>query len=127
MTKQEFTERTGIQVNDTDFNAINDLYMNAGNMDKDLFCEDYKKHGKSTIVGVYYQENSKLNDRLHKIEEERNSMISFLLDRAQEFGDIKLLEKAISLAGHAEVIRRKLAADLPLWNVDKDYIKENIQ
>lgn len=30
MTKQEFTERTGIQVNDTDFNAINNLYMNAG-------------------------------------------------------------------------------------------------
>lgn len=42
MTKQEFEERTGMTVTEDRFNEINEIYMNAGVLDKDEFCEQWK-------------------------------------------------------------------------------------
>ena len=42
MTKQEFEARTGMKTNSEDYARIEKMYMAAGNMDKDLFCAEYK-------------------------------------------------------------------------------------
>ncbi len=57
---------------------------------------------------------------IHK--NEIKNLCVFLLERAQKFGDIELLKKAIELKGHAWVIRHKLQNEMPLWECDKEFI-----
>ena len=57
----------------------------------------------------------------------RSILVDFLLERAQCFGDIELLNKAIELIGHDKVIKRKIRQNLPLWDEDKTYIIDNIK
>lgn len=127
MQKIEFTQRTGIELTDEQYKQVEDMYLEAGNMDKDQFCKDYKKHSDSEILKLFYRQNEKLKSKLADFRDERNEIVDFLLDRSQEFGDIKLLEKAICMVGHDKVIKRKISQNLPLWDIDKKYIYENIK
>lgn len=45
----------------------------------------------------------------------------------QKFGDITLHIKASELIGMKEVIRRKIIKGLPLWEVDKVWLKNNLK
>lgn len=47
--------------------------------------------------------------------------------KAQKFGDITLHIKASELVGMREVIRRKIEKGLPLWEVDKVWLKNNLK
>lgn len=127
MTKLEFTQRTGIELTDAEYKEVEIMYLEAGNMDKDAFCKDYKKHKDSTLLAAYYEKSNRLEEKLDAWREERSQVIDFLLERAQKFGDIELLNQAIKMVGHKRVIRRKIKLDLPLWDYDKEYIAENIQ
>lgn len=69
MTQQEFEDRTGKTVTSEEYARIEAMYMAAGNMDKDQFCTEYKKHGSSAIVAEYYRRITVLNGML----EERNN------------------------------------------------------
>lgn len=54
MTQHEFETRTGLSYNTEDFDLINRLYLAAGALDKDIFCEDFKNNKNimdSRIVG----------------------------------------------------------------------------
>ena len=55
MTQQEFEDRTGKTVSSGKYALIEAMYMAAGNMDKDQFCAEYKKHGASVLVAEYYR------------------------------------------------------------------------
>ena len=127
MTKLEFTQRTGIELTDAEYKEVELMYLEAGNMDKDAFCKDYKEHKDSTLMATYFRQNQKLKDKLDVFREERYQTIGFLLERAQKFGDIELLKQAIKMVGHKAVIQRKIKMDLPLWDLDKEYINDNIQ
>ncbi len=127
MLKTEFRERTGIELTDEQFNLVHDMYLEAGNMDKDVFRKDYKKHFDSEILNLFYRLNVKLKSKLTDLREERYELVDFLLERAQSFGDIKLLEKAISMIGHDKVIKRKIHQNLPLWDIDLEYIVNNLK
>ena len=127
MTKLEFTQKTGIELTDAEYKEVELMYLEAGNMDKDAFCKDYKEHKDSTLMATYFRQNQKLKDKLDVFREERYQTIGFLLERAQKFGDIELLKQAIKMVGHKAVIQRKIKMDLPLWDLDKEYINDNIQ
>ncbi len=127
MTLQEFTERTGLAPTAEEYKQIEMVYLEADNMDKDEFCKDFKKHGQSTILATFYRQAERLKEKCNSFKEENNKMVDFLLERAQAFSDMQLLEKAIQMIGHAEVIKRKIALEHPLWNIDKEYIKDNIR
>lgn len=127
MQKQEFTQRTDIQVSDVEYKEIELMYLEAGNMDKDEFCKDYKEHHDSTLLATFYRQSERLKDKLDVMREERSQIVDFLLERAQKFGDIELLNQAIKLVGHKAVIMRKIDQGLALWDLDKEYIRENIQ
>ena len=127
MQKQEFTQRTDIQVSDVEYKEIELMYLEAGNMDKDEFCQDYKKHKDSILLATFYRQSERLKDKLDVMRDERSQMVDFLLERAQKFGDIELLNQAIKLVGHKAVIMRKIDQGLALWDLDKEYIRENIQ
>lgn len=127
MQKQEFYQRTGIELTDAEYKEVELMYLEAGNMDKDEFCKDYKKHHKSTLLATYFRQADNLKDKLDAMREERSILVDFLLERAQCFGDIELLNKAIELVGHDKVIKRKIRLGMPLWDEDKEYIVENIK
>jgi len=127
MQKQEFTQKTGIELTDAEYKEVELMYLEAGNMDKDEFCKDYKKHHESTLLATYFRQAENLKNKLDDMRDERSSLVDFLLERAQCFGDIELLNKAIELVGHDKVIKRKIRQNLPLWDEDKQYIVDNIK
>ena len=127
MQKQEFTQKTGIELTDAEYKEVELMYLEAGNMDKDEFCKDYKKHHESTLLATYFRQAENLKNKLDDMRDERSSLVDFLLERAQCFGDIELLNKAIELIGHDKVIKRKIRQNLPLWDEDKQYIVDNIK
>ena len=133
MTRKEFEERTGLQVSAVEFSTINDIYMAAGEMDKDEFCKEWKQHGESKLLAELWHTVNREHDmgmekkeECDKLYRDRWDLVDFLLERAQKFGDIELLKKAIDMVGHAAVIHRKLTLEMPLWELDREYIKKNL-
>lgn len=120
MTPKEFTDRTGYLPTEEEYKQIENMYMNT-DLDKDEFCKAWKSNK------VLLAETVKQTIIARNLAQARKDMVDFLLDRAQVFGDVELLNKAIGMVGHAEVIRRKLSLSLELWPIDKKYIKEHIQ
>ena len=134
MTRKEFEDRTGLEVTALEFSKVHDIYMAACEMDKDTFCSEWKQHGESELIAEPWNTAKREHDLgMHKKEEcdklysERWELVDFLLERAQKFGDIELLKKAIDMVGHADVIRRKLTLELPLWELDREYINKNLK
>lgn len=126
MTKEEFEDRTGIK-SDMVFEEANRMYMKAGDMDKDAFCDDYKEHGDSILLSYFYHHSNMLEKQKKDLDSFKNEIACFLLEKADEWDDKELRKKAVELIGEKEVILRKIELDLELWNEDKSYIKDNIQ
>ena len=72
MTKQEFTELTGINPTVEEFDKIHDLYMATGaEMDKQSFCAAYKSCKDMTLVNALYRS---LAFSINRLKEERDSI-----------------------------------------------------
>ena len=72
MTKQEFTERTGINPTEEEFDKIHELYMATGaEMDKQSFCAAYKSCKDMTLVNALYRS---LAFSINRLKEERDSI-----------------------------------------------------
>lgn len=126
MTKQEFESRYGKEVSNEMFYTINEMYM-ATDLDKDVFVEDYKKHGESFLTYDYF-------NRLRAKESEcmtNRMMINQLLDiiilKGDEHKDAKMFKMAEAQSGKKYVILRKIELGIELSEEDKDYIKENMK
>lgn len=52
MTIEEYSTRMGYLgfCSDEEYATADAIYLNAGNLDKDAFCADYKKHKGSVII-----------------------------------------------------------------------------
>lgn len=79
MTKQEFTELTGINPTEEEFDKIHDLYMATGaEMDKQSFCAAYKSCKDMTLVNALYRSLAfsinRLKEERDRIEKERDSI-----------------------------------------------------
>ncbi len=128
MTPEEFTSRTGIKPCEAEYKEIETMYLECGGeIDKDKFCDDYKKHRNSILLYAFFNQSEKLKNKLDDFRDERARTVDFMLERAQKFGDIELLKYAINLIGHAKVIKRKIHLNLPLWDIDREYILDNLQ
>lgn len=104
------------------------MYMESGDsIDKDAFCKDYKKHHESKLLATYFRQAENLKNKLDDMRDERSSLVDFLLNISERYPDKSIHEWAVKLVGHKEVIRRKLNGGLTLWDVDREYIKENLQ
>ncbi len=126
MTQQEFTERTGFKSNAI-FEIANDVYMAAGEMDKDAFCMDYKEHGGSILLKHFYEKVQALEQQKQEIKDFKLDMAKWLLKQADETEDSALREKAVELVGEQKVITLKIELGYELWKEDTDYIYINLQ
>lgn len=122
MQKIEFTQRTGIELTDEQYQKVEIMYLNAGNMDKDEFCEDYKKHSDSVILNTYFDQSEKLRNELDAYREKQINMAYFLIKKSMVGGDKDMVQMAISLIGEQKYIQHKLERGYNLFESDKELI-----
>lgn len=129
MTKQEFTDRTGLTVTNDEYVKIENLYYSAGNMQKDQFCELYKQIHENElfqIIGDKLLNSQKANKVYQKEEDE---MIEFLTIKAAEHDDDDLEKKAREICpwGRKKTILIKIENEIDLSTDDLVYIRENLR
>ena len=73
MNHQEFIERTGLTPTIEEYQAIEAIYMAAGEMDKDEFCKEYKKCGNSRLVTELFRTvctlKGQYDERINEIDD----------------------------------------------------------
>lgn len=133
MTKQEFEARTGLKVNSEDYARIEKMYMAAGNMDKDLFCAEYKKVGTSVLVAELFRQvlvlKGQLEERNNELDDavqRRADVAEFLVGKAAVHKDDDgedFYRVALRIAGRNDCVRFKLEYGYPLNGEDIAFLK----
>ena len=107
MLKIEFEERTGLKLTEDGYKEVEECYMNT-DLDKDTFCELWVKNPTAL------KEIERKTVLVRELYEERKCLSNFLIDQAEKWSASDLREKAITMIGEREYLRRKLAKVQPL-------------
>ena len=126
MTREEFSQRTGIRPCGELWNEIHALYVVCG-MDEATFCKDYKEHYESDIIcRMETLALNKSNGELLEAEGAKNELLRqtayLLIRKADEWCDEETYFQAVLLIGRGECIRYKFDNNLELDKQDKEYI-----
>ncbi|MEQ2501386.1 MULTISPECIES: hypothetical protein [Bacteroidales] len=141
MNRKEFEERTRRLITDEDYRLVENLYLAAGNMDKDEFCDEMRRMCAYDAANDHIElreclkeigrrvgaKDAELSFLKRRVESEKMELAEFLVGKACAYEDSDFYRQAVVLVGQREVTRMKLEMDLPLWNEDKEYIKENLK
>ncbi len=136
MTIVEYSTRMGYTeiCSQEEYAHADAIYLNAGNLDKDAFCTDYKKHKGSIIIDAL---GDKVNSQAiwirDKQTKERQSAHALLRqsddiraggmeDAADAIDNI-----AAKMIGRKDCIAWKLEKGFTLSETDKEYIKDNLK
>ena len=65
MTKQEFTQRVNVEVSNSEFEAINVVYMNS-DLNKDEFCKMWVKMNPSRVKEAKVEKMLKAKDEAYR-------------------------------------------------------------
>ena len=135
MTKQEFTERTGINPSEEEFDKIHDLYILTGaQMDKDSFCAAYMSCKDMTLINALYNSllfsTSRLKEERDSMEKERKEdrkKLEDLWDKTDVavFNILEVAEKTLN-ENHAELLRSTAVSlvgkfDVCMAKLDRGY------
>lgn len=148
MTKQEFTELTGINPTEEEFDKIHELYMATGaEMDKQSFCAAYKSCKDMTLVNALYHSLAfsinRLKEERDRIEKERKEDRKKLVDLWEKADEavlniLKISEDAndedhailnsiaVSLVGKFDVCMAKLDRGYVMDTEERDYFYDKI-
>lgn len=141
MNRKEFEERTRRLITDEDYILMENLYLAAGNMDKDKFCDEMRRMCAYDAANDHIElreclkeigrhvgaKDAELSFLKRRVERVKMELAEFLVGKACAYEDSDFYRQAVVLVGQCEVTRMKLEMDLPLWNEDKEYIKENLK
>lgn len=123
MTQQEFETRTGLSYNTEDFELINRIYLAAGEINKDLFCDEFKKDPKildnSIAIGMLLRVEA-LEEAYDKLMKEYSDLET-QLDAARK--NMEAYRKQIDVAD-AKVGRLQSLVDATLEEVNLACNKE---
>lgn len=126
MTQKEFEERTGLKPTGEEFNYIHDVYMYTS-MDKDEFCKEFKKHGDSKIIRDVYVRAVNFELQNKQKNERMDELADFLIGKSRAYDDSDFRKMAVRLIGEYKVVMKTVEMNLPLWEEDRDYIKNNLK
>lgn len=126
MTLKEFEERTGLKPTDEEFSYVHAVYMNTS-MDKDEFCKDFKKHGGSKITRDVHVRAVNLELQNKQKDERMDEMADFLIGKSRAYDDTDFRKMAVRLIGEYQVVLKTVEMNLPLWEEDRDFIKNNLK
>lgn len=128
MTQEEFNERTGLDVSASEFSTIHQMYMYT-ELDKDSFCDEYVKHGKSDIVlqlmneldkTIY--EKGRANAALRQATTLAQTTAEMLIRKSVECLDNEMYDTAINLIGMEACVAYKLKEDIELTEADRNFL-----
>lgn len=128
MTREEFTQKTGIRPGDGLWDEIHALYVVCG-MSEETFCKDYKEHHESGIISkmeTLALEKGELLDTEESNKELIRQTAYLLIRKADENMDEEMYFQAVLLIGRSECIRYKFDNNLELDKQDKEYIRDRI-
>lgn len=126
MQQKEFEELTGMQTTSEEYYEIEQIYNTADTIDKKEFCEHWKL---GNYMYIFAQLVKKIRDyekwaedNSEWVKKQQDVCIPVLLDKANVYGDYKLKEVAISLAGVRKTARLSIMHDYKLCADEKNYL-----
>lgn len=122
MLREEFENRMGNTVTPEAYTDIEDLYISAGDLDKDTFCDDYKLHGASKILAEIWGRYKTTRDVLKVYKKEHQAAAEMLVRFSYDYGIKEAYAQANAMIGDRGVIRYKLENSIELTSEEKDFI-----
>lgn len=116
MLQKEFEQLTGIKVSEEDFERINEMYIEAGNMDKKSFCEAYKKGDFLSVVPTVI-ETVKRTANFEGYQEGQDEIHDLKMQIAAK--DEVIREKDELLQAQLEDIKKAIKSYMNLGQYDK--------
>ena len=125
MLHNEFLQLTNYVIEEETYNKFVDPMYMAIDMDKEPFCNDFKKHDllNSRVALEMLDKIYELQEKVRKLEKEKEETV----DRLIKMDDIQADQLAIRLIGHEQVVYKKLADDYDLRDEDKCLIMRMIE
>ena len=117
MLKQEFEQRTGLKLTEDGYKEVEECYMNT-DLNKGTFCKLWMENPTAL------KEIERKTVLVRELYEERKCLVNFLIEQAEKWSASDMREKAISMIGEKEYLRRKLAIGYNLWDADKNLLDE---
>jgi len=136
MTIEEYSTRMGYLgfPSDEEYVKANLAYMMAGNMDKDEFCKDYRKHKDSVIIATLADAANSRDIAYRDKQTKERQTAHALLREADEIrqGGMEASADAIdkiaaTLIGRKDCIKWKLHKGFALSETDNEYITDNLR
>lgn len=141
MTQKEFEDRVHLKVVKGEWPTIETLYMAAGNMDKDTFCDQFRRMcrfdgatDEIEIRPVLVEISNRLGfleaikNTYERTARQRNDdLADFLIGKAHAYDDTDFRNQAVKLVGEADVVKRTIELGLPLWDEDRRFVLSMIE
>jgi len=116
MNKQEFESLVGQKTTDEDFDRFNEIYMNAGEVDKETFCNAvknlHKLPGTWEVIEALSKTSTIRNDKLARCDKERREAALMLIQISAKYQDEQARKKAIQMLGTNNYLREKISLGL---------------
>lgn len=142
MLQKEFEERIGRSVSEQEYVDANAMYMMAGDdMDKDVFCQEWKQISGSPLVNGLFNTAYRLNQSLQEQQlmvKECQGMLSDVADaligQAEECigAGVNMVAESLDrkaewLLGRKALIFRKIKGGFTLSKADLEYISKYLK
>lgn len=120
MTLSEFNERTNAHLTEDQYKPVENMYNEAGNIQKDQFCADWKKHNDSVLLQEFFAQSERLKGKVDGYRNQINEIALFLVDQAEKWSASDLRSKAIQILGLEKYLQIKLQKGYNLWEIDRE-------
>lgn len=120
MTLSEFNERTNAHLTEDQYKPVENMYNEAGNIQKDQFCADWKKHNESVLLQEFFAQSERLKGKVDGYRNQINEIALFLVDQAEKWSASDLRSKAIQILGLEKYLQIKLQKGYNIWEIDRE-------
>lgn len=120
MTLSEFNERTNAHLTEDQYKPVENMYNEAGNIQKDQFCADWKKHNDSVLLQEFFAQSERLKGKVDGYRKQINEIALFLVDQAEKWSASDLRSMAIQILGLEKYLQIKLQKGYNLWDIDRE-------
>jgi hypothetical protein len=124
MTQKEFEDRIGRKVQVEEYAKADSVYL-ASNMEKDEFCERFKKSDKKLVFDItdkYYACEKALDSQRKQLE----TLASTLLDVAYDNKNITLRNSVRKVFGQEAFVRFCLEHGYELDRQDREFVLDHL-
>lgn len=120
MALSEFNERTNAHLTEDQYKPVENMYNEAGNIQKDQFCADWKKHNDSVLLQEFFAQSERLKGKVDGYRNQINEIALFLVDQAEKWSASDLRSMAIQILGLEKYLQIKLQKGYNLWDIDRE-------